>query len=176
MNNRVWCKTFTSRLRLVQHNDISHSVVAGKRTNSLLEEVAPRDTMRRSRLYLPWSLLAGDLKRVNILQKTDSCCYCSILRSHPLAIVSGEIPAIKHSLLGLHHSAGPASSSSSVYLDITPSSLSCRMFGIPSLLRTSYSTPSLHLFLGIPLCLVPPGSHLQHRPSTLVSFHPLNMS
>nr|CAD7586227.1 unnamed protein product [Timema genevievae] len=90
---------------------------------------APRDTMRRSRLYLPWSLLAvflsahrvrtfrsracisaaitrpvvmwvmdptllGALKRVNILQKTDSC-YSSILRSHPLAIVSGEISTIK---------------------------------------------------------------------------------
>nr|CAD7439021.1 unnamed protein product [Timema bartmani] len=107
---------------------------------------APRDTMRRSRLYLPWSLLAvtstpmanglysvvflsahrvrtfrsracisaaitrpvvmwvmdptllGALKRVNILQKTDSC-YSSILRSHPLAIVSGEISTIKHSLV-----------------------------------------------------------------------------
>nr|CAD7458111.1 unnamed protein product [Timema tahoe] len=112
----------------------------------VIDSLAPRDTMRRSRLYLPWSLLAvtstpmanglysvvflsahrvrtfrsracisaaitrpvvmwvmdptllGALKRVNILQKTDSC-YSSILRSHPLAIVSGEISTIKHSLV-----------------------------------------------------------------------------
>nr|CAD7424449.1 unnamed protein product [Timema monikensis] len=63
---------------------------------------APRDTMRRSRLYLPWSLLAGALKRVNILQKTDSC-YSSILRSHPLAIVSGGDLHDKTLLSGMNH-------------------------------------------------------------------------
>nr|CAD7393389.1 unnamed protein product [Timema cristinae] len=44
---------------------------------------------------------------------------------------------------------------------IAPVSLNCLICGIPSLLRT-FSIPSLHLFLGLPLGLFPPSSHLQH--------------